>query len=137
LIDAAKVPAVLNNLHPNQKYFWQVKSNYWFEGAMRTTDYSEVSTFVTTRYARLIENGGLNMNIYPNPASSGSFTISVNNESEVSVEIYNMVGTMIYSENSEILNMKKDIDLSSYSGGIYFVKIKSNNETKTAKLIIQ
>lgn len=72
--------------------------------------------------------------IYPNPTNN-AFSIkmpSSNTKSEIS--IYNIQGQEIYhkSNNNSISNVNIDIDMPQ---GIYIVNIKSNNITKSLKLI--
>ncbi len=58
--------------------------------------------------------------VYPNPISS---ILNIENLEENSqIEILNNVGQIIYSENKSI----KSIDFSSFSSGIYFLKINNN-----------
>lgn len=77
----------------------------------------------------------ITMNIYPNP-SNGKFTVEQANEnSEMSLEVYNAVGEKIFQ--SEIHDRKSEVDLSDQPNGIYFVTIKTAQETFTQKIVIQ
>ena len=71
------------------------------------------------------------VSIYPNP-SDGMINISARNISEV--RIYNMVGqeveTFVTDENQCI------IDMSDYNDGVYFVKINTEDEIITKKIIL-
>lgn len=69
--------------------------------------------------------------IYPNP-SNGIFTISAGNISIDSIDLYDMTGKKIdFKTNNE----KTVIDLNAVSDGVYFVKITSNNQSTTKKII--
>jgi hypothetical protein len=69
--------------------------------------------------------------IYPNP-SNGIFNISAGNISIDSVDLFDMTGKKIdFKTNKE----KTVIDLSTVSDGVYFVKITSNNQSTTKKII--
>jgi|GEM_PF-1553448 len=73
--------------------------------------------------------------VYPNP-TSGSFDVRVPVGSDkTTIEVYNALGQQIISEKTgaEITN----INLKSYSGGIYYVKIKSAEQEKIIKVIKQ
>ncbi|OFY87543.1 MAG: hypothetical protein A3F72_20915 [Bacteroidetes bacterium RIFCSPLOWO2_12_FULL_35_15] len=73
--------------------------------------------------------------IYPNP-SEGTFTISQNNISKTEIEIYNLMGTLIYK--TQFANLQITIDLSNLSKGIYLVKlIDTNRNIHNQKIIIQ
>ncbi|MCB0455607.1 MAG: T9SS type A sorting domain-containing protein, partial [Aequorivita sp.] len=67
--------------------------------------------------------------IYPNP-TNGLFT--VNSASKISkVTIYNNLGQLIF-----ISEENNQVDISTISKGIYFVKIKDENgQTETKKVV--
>jgi len=74
-----------------------------------------------------------NISIYPNP-SNGVFTIS-GIEVNASINIYNAIGELVKSIQSTDNNTT--VDLSDYSNGIYFIKIKNNKGEAIQKLIKQ
>jgi hypothetical protein len=49
------------------------------------------------------------------------------------IEIYNSLGSIIYS--TEIENVKTEIDLSNQSSGIYFILIKTENNPIAKRII--
>ena len=74
--------------------------------------------------------------MYPNP-SSGYFTIDLGKEySDVSVQIYNMLGQTISSEKyASAKTIEQEINASA---GIYFVKVSTAKEgSNTLKIIKQ
>lgn len=81
---------------------------------------------------QIIENEGINVNIYPNP-TNGNFTVKGENIS--SVEIYNICGQMIKSlnVNGEMAN----IDMSSETPGIYMMKVYGRNGISVTKKIVK
>ena len=79
-----------------------------------------------------------NMGLYPNP-NNGTFSMEFNsaNNQEVKLEIYNVLGSIVLSENklmSEGLN-KIDIDISNQTKGIYFVKLTTNSNSHIARVV--
>ncbi|MDD3859726.1 MAG: T9SS type A sorting domain-containing protein, partial [Bacteroidales bacterium] len=64
--------------------------------------------------------------IFPNP-TKGQFSIFA--EDIVSIEIFNLQGKLIYR------GKEKEIDLSSVPAGIYFIKVTTDKQTTTRKLI--
>ncbi|MCK4922367.1 MAG: T9SS type A sorting domain-containing protein [Bacteroidales bacterium] len=80
---------------------------------------------------------GRQLNIYPNP-SNGMLTIEIGNaqHSDINIEIINMVGKKVFTKVFRDHKSIEQIDLSSLSKGIYFVKMNSENYTKTLKLIL-
>jgi ASPIC/UnbV protein/type IX secretion system substrate protein/VCBS repeat protein len=78
--------------------------------------------------------------VTPNPIVSGSFEIQINHAQEnVQVEIYNLVGQVVYSKrmasDDELTTMI--IDTKGWSKGIYFVKINDGINHQTEKVILQ
>ena len=75
--------------------------------------------------------------IYPNPATD-KITITHHDEliNEAAVSIFNINGEMIL--NNMIQNQNKfEMNISSLSKGIYFVKIQTKSEIESKKLVIQ
>ena len=68
--------------------------------------------------------------LYPNPAKN-SFSISSSNE-VISYVIYSISGDKVLKGTNKI-----NIDISSLSSGIYFVKVLENNLSSTKKLIVK
>lgn len=73
------------------------------------------------------------MVLYPNP-SNGIFTIS-GIEQNISISIYNAIGELVKS--IQLTDSTTNLDLSEYSNGIYFIKIKNNNGEVIQKIIKQ
>lgn len=71
-----------------------------------------------------------NIIVYPNPAKD-IITIS-NLENNSTISIFDAVGRIYYTSNSLI----KNINVSSYPNGVYYLSIKSNNKISTKKIII-
>mgnify|MGYP001292793621 CR=1 FL=1 len=72
-----------------------------------------------------------NVIIYPNPASS---VLNIENAENSSIEIYDLLGKVILSENNITIN--KQLNVSSFSTGTYLIKISNNGQVKTDKFII-
>ena len=82
-----------------------------------------------------INDGGFlnELTLYPNP-SNGIFNVT-SCEEITSLEIYSVLGEKIYAEF--VSASSTTINLSSQSKGIYFVKIITENNSYTQKIIIQ
>ena len=76
-----------------------------------------------------------NIAIYPNP-SKGIFNVSMGTVMPKTVDVYDLTGKIVYSK-SEFQNNPSQflLDLSSVSSGIYFVKISSENQSTTKRII--
>ncbi|MDD3685715.1 MAG: T9SS type A sorting domain-containing protein, partial [Bacteroidales bacterium] len=66
--------------------------------------------------------------IYPNPSSE---IINIDGENIVNINIYDCLGREILSTD------KKQIDISSFSNGVYTIVVKGQNQQYTSKLIKQ
>ena len=81
-----------------------------------------------------------NLDIYPNP-SRDIFHVSFTSEDvqDLEVRVINVVGEVVYTENLEqfVGEYTKAIDLESYTKGIYFLEITTDNGVVNKKLILQ
>ncbi|WP_435135983.1 chondroitinase-B domain-containing protein [Formosa sp. A9] len=76
------------------------------------------------------------LKLYPNPVSNGTLHLSKQSYKFEKLNIYDISGKLIFSKmlNSDL--DREDIDVSSISKGMYFVKIKGNNHAFTKKIMI-
>lgn len=101
------------------------------------TDLSEdIKVYTMEEYLNMIklEKGIDGITLFPNP-SKGKFTIDYNGEESIisSISVCNQLGDVVFSGDSK----SREIDLSDQSKGVYFVKITTNNNVITKKLILQ
>ena len=76
------------------------------------------------------------LNIYPNPAND-QVTVYVDNlQNGAEVRIVDMLGKTVGSYSIAGGDNKVDIDLSALAEGVYLVRIVSNNNIATERLII-
>ncbi|MBK6986055.1 MAG: T9SS type A sorting domain-containing protein [Bacteroidetes bacterium] len=73
-----------------------------------------------------------NVVIFPNPSSTGIFTISDELEN-AEVEVYNVLGAKVYSNAS----FQNTIDLSAQAKGVYVIQFKLKAQTYSQKIIIE
>lgn len=114
---------VLTGLTPGATYYIQVWSNS-----------AEQGTFTL----RLSDDGlgnnsfdNANFTYYPNPVKN---TLNLSYNQEISnVEVFNLLGQKV---SSNVINANAaQIDMSNLSKGAYIVKVSSNNQLKTIKVI--
>ena len=76
------------------------------------------------------------VSVFPNP-SHGKFTVTVGNRSINAIEIYNMMGTTVFSTSDIIPLSTKEINLYGIPNGIYFMNIYDGEKIYTQKIVIQ
>jgi len=86
------------------------------------------------------ESQTLTCSVTPNPGN-GSFILNISNvqQDQVNIQVYNMVGNTVYQETNIPVNgsLKKNVNLTNLSQGIYFLKVKGSETTLTQKIMIQ
>jgi len=86
-----------------------------------------------------IENKALVSELYPNPNNGSSILFDLNRDEDLKFQVYNSLGTLVYSSNTQKYNAGKNklgLDGSALNNGIYFVSIISNSGKATKRLII-
>ena len=75
--------------------------------------------------------------VFPNPSRSQfKLYLSLNNPGKADLTLYSESGKMLYRNNVQGSGIY-DIDASTYTPGLYLLKIKQGSFTKTLKLIKQ
>ncbi len=101
------------------------------------TDYEKDKLFNIGIKSMLPEKDN-SIRIYPNP-NNGLFTLEINNtENNFTVEVSDICGQVIMKENIRNSSNRfiKNIDLSDYTKGVYFVKITGANNTVSKKVAV-
>lgn len=87
------------------------------------------------------ETSNYQYNVYPNPASNGILQIQLSGLTDLSnLYIHDTIGKLIYSESfndNDGQLIQKQIDISRYSSGLYFVTLQETNRTTTKKIIFR
>lgn len=75
------------------------------------------------------ENSETSVTLYPNPVSN---TLYLKSADQIqSVTIYNISGSLVFTKKGNL----EDIDVSGLSGGVYFIKVKTQTGTHSHKFI--
>ncbi len=78
---------------------------------------------------------------FPNPfPGTTQFTIDLNRPVRVSVEVLNLMGQRVMLLDKGVMEAKSHLitlDLSSQPTGLYFYKVKADNQTITRRMILQ
>ena len=121
--------AVDTGWQANTTYYWKVTS----VNVAGSTD-SPIFSFTTGAADPLgIEEISLNtFNVSPNPVKD---VVTINTTSGFdTVEVFNQLGQSVLKSSSSLMNNNR-LDLSSLNPGIYLMRIRSNNKSKTVKII--
>ena len=80
------------------------------------------------------------LDVYPNP-SRDVFNVTFTSEDvqDLEVRVINVVGEVVYTEDLQqfVGEYTKSIDLATYTKGVYFLEITTNNGVVNKKLILQ
>ena len=121
--------AVDTGWQANTTYYWKVTS----VNVAGSTD-SPIFSFTTGAADPLgIEEISLNtFNVSPYPVKD---VVTINTTSGFdTVEVFNQLGQSVLKSSPDLMNSNR-LDLSSLNPGIYLMRIKSNNKSKTVKII--
>ena len=83
-----------------------------------------------------LDANAINFNVYPNPSTTGEFTINLNSteSNNVNLAVTNVIGQTIINKTIAVSGQTTEtISLADYSKGVYFLTV--NNET--VKLIVE
>ncbi len=72
--------------------------------------------------------------LFPNP-TTGTLSVILPNKEKSEIQIYNMIGELVYTTSSSNTNYVS-INLEEQPNGVYFVSVKNNNTVTTQKVII-
>lgn len=75
------------------------------------------------------------LSIYPNPATSKFFIQGFGIEEFEEISIMSLTGKLVLTKNN--IYHKDGIDISAFQNGIYIVRIKTEGQTVSKKLVIQ
>lgn len=100
----------------------------------------DVNTLSVMSIDELSLAGISNVKVYPNP-NSGLFTLEMNIDKlqNLNVELISTTGKIIFNEalDNKIGNYRKELDISHYAKGIYFLNLSNGNQTATYKVIMR
>ncbi len=120
--------------------------NYW-----GTTDIQEIENHIThqnddpnlglVNYIPFLENDNVSesnttsFEVWPNPVSDGSFTLTLENAMPSELVIYNVNGQMVKTQRID--NQTNIINVESLGSGVYFVEIRDISGKTVKKLLIK
>lgn len=72
--------------------------------------------------------------VYPNPSNTGLFTIDMLASTKANLEVYNMIGELVFS--TIVTTSSASLDLSSVGAGVYTMKINTNDKNVVKQIVI-
>ena len=110
-------------------------ANYY---RIKQTDANGNSSYSAIAKVILDDNMTL-WSIQPNPVKTAASFYTRRNMTNVSINIYTSAGKNIYRTQRSIISAGEQIviPVSNLAKGIYFVKVKSNEGSKTEKLVVE
>ena len=106
---------------------------YTFSDSNGCEDFDE-QTLLVDPCTGIGEVEAAKISLYPNP-SKGEFELKLTHKGEVSFNVVNIIGVAIYSEQFNVPGeISRSVDLNGFEAGIYFVTIKTDENTYVKKL---
>ena len=95
--------------------------------------------------ASIVNNdiSNLNLELYPNPTSTGEVTLKLNSnfmDKNASLELYSLRGKRLVKQNLSVVEGVNSFNLKigqTLTSGIYLIRVSTNNYIKTIKLIVE
>jgi len=118
---------------------WAKETTGWVDLATYSLDHSAAVIPVICNSSTTGEKeilGTINeILVFPNP-SNGTLNVALTEKKETTIEIYNLVGELIYTSGNPLNTQLFTINIDNQPNGIYFVNIKSDNIITTKKVLI-
>lgn len=75
--------------------------------------------------------------VYPNPIKNNRLFVNLGqlNESKVNIELYNMTGKLLFSNDYEVDNGRVQMDMSAISNGMFLLNINTQYKTLQYKIV--
>lgn len=86
-----------------------------------------------------VENVSVAQN-FPNPVVANTqIAVNVNTSAQVSIEIVNMLGQVVYTQNAGVVkgNYNFNVNASQFDAGVYFYTVKAGENSVTKKMIVK
>jgi hypothetical protein len=83
------------------------------------------------------KDSGSNLHSFPNPSTGITNIEGYAAGESTSLQIFTIYGTEIYSEAiNQKGNFQRQVDLSAYASGLYFIKITGDGSNDTKKIML-
>jgi hypothetical protein len=129
--------------HTNQNTPFNVRMYAW--NAEAATGTFRIDTLTINGVATMSMGVGLptvshdinaKIKLYPNPTNDGVVTIDAATTNYTKIEVLNILGAVVASQNNNLAEEKIKLDLATLPTGTYFVRVTAGDKSYTEKLII-
>lgn len=81
----------------------------------------------------------IDFDVYPNPTAGSVYVNGKLDKADlVSLEVYNAIGEMVFTEElGHIATISGSIDMSKYSNGIYFIRLTAGERTSMSRVVLE
>lgn len=122
-------------LQTSSNSLFKYNNKLWFAGT-KSGNGNELTSLTDNALSVNTLKNSLEVSVYPNPATSFIKIKSKSIDQEIqSVEVFNLLGKKVLHQKSKTFNTV--LNTSSLSKGIYFIKLKTNSQQFTKKIIIE
>jgi len=115
-------------------YDWKINNEWEIGGITCESELVEVEVTINEN-VNLNEINALDFNLFPNPTSKKLEIQSENIQEKVTIILFNNLGDEVSILHNGYMNQNLNIDISNYPKGIYFIEMKSKNNSKIKHIL--
>lgn len=132
------ISVTLNLSDGSKEYFWRVRAEHFRD----SSNWSQVFSFTTKSVGISENNGGFELEVYPNPADDVinlNLKSALKIEGNLNIEIYSILGKLLDRVNYGRLSDEKAVsfNVSNLESGVYMLVVDFNGTRKTHRLSVK
>ncbi len=116
-------------------YDWKINNEWEIGGITCESDLLEVVVTVNENNSNLNELNQLDFTLYPNPASNKLEIQAQNVKDKVNITLFNNLGEEVEVLFNGYFNETLKVDIANYPKGIYFIEMKSKNNSNIQHIL--